>query len=193
MVELARERAPQAEFRQASFLDGRAAAVRGGHGDRRDLQLPVRRAQHAAAAIASCFAACTKRSTPGGLFVFDVATPGRVPRGHPPRLHRRRRLGLPVRSRGGPQAPDARAAHHHAFASTAGATSRDHEVHRLRLYDRAGSGRRCSAARLSRAHARTGYGEQRISRPATSGFVRPQERSEPAVLALRRYLPAMPR
>ncbi len=87
MIEISRRRAPQAEFRVGSFLDAdippcvAVASIGecfsylfdGGRAERR-LNRLFRRV-HAAL-------------QPGGVFVFDVVTPGRVPGGGPRQLHR---------------------------------------------------------------------------------------------------------
>jgi SAM-dependent methyltransferase len=87
MIDLARRRAPRAEFRVSSFLDAEIPPC------------------VAVTAIGECFSYLFDRTRadrrldrlfvrvyeslqPGGLFTFDVVTPGRVPGGGPRQLHR---------------------------------------------------------------------------------------------------------
>jgi SAM-dependent methyltransferase len=134
MIDIARRRAPQAEFRVGSFLDAEIPSC------------------VAVASIGECFsylfdgARAEQRLNrlfrrihaalqPGGVFVFDVVTPGRVPGGGPRQQHRlgddwavlvtaeedRRRRVL--------------TRHITSFRRVGESYRRDSEVHRQRLFD----------------------------------------------------------
>jgi SAM-dependent methyltransferase len=161
MIDLARERVPQAEFHEASFLD---------------VPLP---SAIAVAAIGEVFNYCFDRHNTrqrlwrlfgrvfdalaaGGLFLFDVATPGRVPGGLQHGYTegpgwaclytavedaRRKRLTRTITS----------------FRQVGDLYRRDHEVHQLQLLDRAEVRARLRAVGF-RVCTLAGYGDMQFPR-----------------------------
>jgi SAM-dependent methyltransferase len=168
MIDLARRHAPQAQFRVESFLEA---------------QLPP---CVAVTAIGECFnylfdAGNTKQAlrrlfrrifaalAPGGLLIFDVAGPGRVPGGGPRQIYREgddwavlvtaeedRKRGLLMR-------------HITSFRKVGELYRRDHEVHRLRLltWSELAEPLREVGFRLRRL---SGYGEMSFG-PGLTGFL----------------------
>ncbi len=134
MVELARRRVPKAEFRQASFLEASlpdcvaVTAIGEVFNYLFDVDNTPRR-------LSQFFRRVYQALAPGGMLVFDVATPGRVSEGI--------RRGF-TEGDGWAclfEAEEDRKARTlqrriTTFRRHGKAYSRDHEVHRLRLYDR---------------------------------------------------------
>lgn len=134
MLAMCRQRVPTGEFRQASFLDAglpRCAAVTalgeilGYLFDR----------QNTPARIERLFRRIYRALEPGGLFVFDVALPGRAPGGRAQNYREGEDwacLHVAVED------PVRRTLTRHitSFRKVGELYRRDHEVHRLRLYDR---------------------------------------------------------
>ena len=75
---MARQRVPRGRFRVESLLTAELPSFRGGRGGGRMHQLPVRRRKHQVEPR-EAIAADLRISGTGGLFLFDVAEPGRVP------------------------------------------------------------------------------------------------------------------
>ena len=134
MVELARRRVPRAEFRQASFLEAplpecvAVTAIGEVFNYLFDTANTPRR-------LEQFFRRVYEALTPGGLLVFDVATPGRVAEGI--------RRGF-TEGDGWACLYEAEEDRHGrtlerritTFRRHGAAYRRDYEVHRLRLYDR---------------------------------------------------------
>jgi SAM-dependent methyltransferase len=168
MIDLARRRAPRAEFRVGSFLD---------------VEIPP---CVAVTAIGECFSylfdsARTDRRLdrlfvrvyeslpPGGLFLFDVVTPGRVPGGGPRQLHRVGDDWAVLVTAEEDRNRRLLTRHITSFRKVGDSYRRDSEVHRQRLFDP-----RELTARLRRVGFRVrrlrGYREFRFPR-GVAGFL----------------------
>ena len=134
MIALAKRRAPRAQFRQASFLEVEFPRTQAVTAIGEIFNYLFDR-HNTPARLTRLFRRIRRALEPGGLFVFDVATPGRVPEG--------RRRGFTegdgwaclyeaVEDR------DRRTLTRHitSFRKAGRSWRRDEEVHRLRLYDR---------------------------------------------------------
>ena len=87
MIALARRRVPRGEFRVESLLSAKLPRLRGRRGGRRMPQLSVRSGQHQARKLAKLFRRIHAALVPGGVFILDVAEPGRVPGPGPRRTY----------------------------------------------------------------------------------------------------------
>jgi len=167
MIALSQRRVPAAEFCHASFLDAKlppcvAVTAMG------EIFCYLFDSQNTLAQLARFFRRAFEALCPLGLLVFDVATPGRVGEVHrrgytegegwaclfeADEDRQRRILTRRITS----------------FRKVGKLYRRDHEVHRLRLYDRAELASRLRTAGF-RVRAVDGYGEMRFP-PGYVGFV----------------------
>jgi SAM-dependent methyltransferase len=157
MIDIACERVPTADFRVRSFLSAklpRCAAVTA-IGEILNYLFDQRNTQRA---LGQFFRRVHDALDPGGLFIFDVATPGRVLGDGPQKSYRengdwavlfeaeedktRRRLTRRITS----------------FRRVGELYRRDREVHRLRLFDPPKLARQLRAAGF-RVRTLSGYGE----------------------------------
>jgi SAM-dependent methyltransferase len=168
MIDIAGERAPNADLRVGSFLSAKlppCVAVTA-IGEILNYQFDRRNTERA---LGQLFRRVHDALDAGGLFIFDVATPGRVVGDGPQKSYRengdwavlveaeedktRRRLTRRITS----------------FRRVGELYRRDHEVHRLRLFDPPKLTRQLRAAGF-RVRTVSGYGELRFP-PGLVGFV----------------------
>jgi SAM-dependent methyltransferase len=167
MIRLARKRVPEGQFRCQSFLRAKLPACLAVTALGEVFNYWFDRA-NSPASLASVFARIYRALQPRGLFIFDVATAGRLPGGsrrnywlgedwaclvHATEDSARQLLVREITS----------------FRRVGRHFRRDHEVHRLRLLDRA-----ATAAALTEAGFKVrmvrGYGKMRFP-PGWIGFV----------------------
>jgi SAM-dependent methyltransferase len=166
MIAIARRRVPSAQFRRASFLTADlppcVAVTSLG-----EIFNYLFDRQNTPRRLDELFGRVYEALCPGGLFVFDAALVGRVPGGHVSNFSegpewaclfeadetRDRRLTRRITS----------------FRKVGKSWRRDHEIHRLRLYDRGELVRRLRR-RGFRVRTVDGYGEFRFP-PGYAGFV----------------------
>jgi SAM-dependent methyltransferase len=175
MIALARQRAPRARFRVESLLTAElpSCVAVTAIGECFNFLFDDGNSKQA---LAKLFRRISTALVPGGLLVFDVAGPGRVPGGGPLRSHREgadwavlvtaeedKRHGLLTR-------------HITSFRKVGELYRRDQEVHRLRLFTWSELARPLREAGF-RVRSLPGYGEMRFG-PGLAGFVarKPLER-----------------
>ena len=133
MIDIARKRTPSSEFRVGSCLDADlppcvAVTALG------EIFNYLFDEQNTPRQLSSLFRRVHAALQPGGLFVFDVATPGRIPTGH----RRSHTVGPDwaclVEAIEDPKTKTL-VRHITSFRQQGATYRRDQEVHRLRLYD----------------------------------------------------------
>ena len=169
MIALARKKAPQAAFRQGSYLTAEipSCAAVTSVGECLDYLFDRTDAQ----ALSRLFARVHAASRPGGLFVFDVLEPGQLPGGTPVRRFRTGDDWAVLVEIEEDPAQRILTRRITSFRQVGRLYRRSEEVHRVRLYERRELADRLTQAGF-RVRTRRGYGDFRVGRAHVVLFAR---------------------